>query len=62
MANMNSNVHSYGNAVQNFNVDNDDEQNKSTIHIRWCNLSKWGAQPNHYDLLHAVQDEAKKAK
>eukprot|EP00972_Heterocapsa_arctica_P093494 13791064-Heterocapsa_arctica.AAC.1 len=48
--------------MQTFNYDSDEEQNKSTISLLWCNINQWGAQPNHYDLLHPIQEEANKEK
>eukprot|EP00972_Heterocapsa_arctica_P012265 1798642-Heterocapsa_arctica.AAC.1 len=62
MENITIEVHSHGNAMHIFNYDSDDEQNKSTIILLWCNINKWGAQPNHYDLLHPIEEEAKQEK
>eukprot|EP00972_Heterocapsa_arctica_P013075 1921478-Heterocapsa_arctica.AAC.1 len=42
--------------------DNDYEHNNSKISLLWCNNNKWGAQPNHYDLLHPIEEEAKQDK
>eukprot|EP00972_Heterocapsa_arctica_P108589 15990354-Heterocapsa_arctica.AAC.1 len=49
-------VHSHGNAIHTFNTESDDEQNTSTINLLWCNINKWGAQPNHYDPLHPIEE------
>eukprot|EP00972_Heterocapsa_arctica_P092374 13624788-Heterocapsa_arctica.AAC.1 len=59
MENINIEVHTHGNAMHIFNYDSDDEKNKSTISLLWCIINKWGAQPNHYDLLHPIEEEAK---
>eukprot|EP00972_Heterocapsa_arctica_P065361 9648932-Heterocapsa_arctica.AAC.2 len=59
MENLKIKVHSRGNAMHIFNYDSDDEQTKSTISLLWCNVNKCGAQPNHYDLLHLIEEEAK---
>eukprot|EP00972_Heterocapsa_arctica_P045459 6710414-Heterocapsa_arctica.AAC.1 len=45
-----------------FNYESDDEKNKSNISLLWSNINKWGAQPNHYDLLHPIEEESKKEK
>eukprot|EP00972_Heterocapsa_arctica_P040918 6030251-Heterocapsa_arctica.AAC.1 len=29
-------------------------QEQSIIGILYCNYTKWGRQPNHYDLMHPV--------
>eukprot|EP00972_Heterocapsa_arctica_P033821 4977990-Heterocapsa_arctica.AAC.1 len=60
--NINIEVHSHGNAMRTFNYDSDDDQNKSIISLLWCNINKLGAQPNHYDLLHPIEEEANKDK
>eukprot|EP00972_Heterocapsa_arctica_P017008 2512637-Heterocapsa_arctica.AAC.1 len=53
-------IHSYGNVVQTYDYDNGDEQNKRNISVLWCNIQKWGAQPNHDDLLHPIYDKKTK--
>eukprot|EP00972_Heterocapsa_arctica_P070460 10407864-Heterocapsa_arctica.AAC.1 len=30
------------------------------ISLLWCNIQKRGAQPNHYDLLRPIEEEATK--
>eukprot|EP00972_Heterocapsa_arctica_P100288 14789504-Heterocapsa_arctica.AAC.1 len=45
-------IHSVGNMVQTYDFGNGHEDNKRTISVLWCNIQTWGAQPNHYDLLH----------
>eukprot|EP00972_Heterocapsa_arctica_P093771 13831706-Heterocapsa_arctica.AAC.1 len=62
MENIKIAVHSHGNAMHTFNYESDDEQNKSTINLLCCNIKKWGAQPNHHDLLHPIEGEAKTEK
>eukprot|EP00972_Heterocapsa_arctica_P071057 10497868-Heterocapsa_arctica.AAC.1 len=62
MKNISIEVHSHGNAMRNFSYDSDYENNKSTISLLWCNINKWGAQPNHYDLLRPIEEEAKQDK
>eukprot|EP00972_Heterocapsa_arctica_P105356 15525426-Heterocapsa_arctica.AAC.1 len=59
MENIKIDVRSHGNAVQTFKYDSGDEQNKSTINLLCCNINKWGVQPNHYDLVHPIKEEAK---
>eukprot|EP00972_Heterocapsa_arctica_P092399 13628238-Heterocapsa_arctica.AAC.1 len=59
MENIKIEVHSHGYAMRIVNYDSDAEKNKSTIGLLWCNINKWGAQPNHYNLLHHIYEEAK---
>eukprot|EP00972_Heterocapsa_arctica_P053233 7838745-Heterocapsa_arctica.AAC.1 len=54
-------IRSHGSIVQTYDYDCGDEENKHTISLLWCNIQKWVAQPNHYDLLHPTE-EAKKDK
>eukprot|EP00972_Heterocapsa_arctica_P052008 7651648-Heterocapsa_arctica.AAC.1 len=44
-------VHSHGIACQFYEYDSNDEQHKNTISVLCCNISRWGAQAKHYDIL-----------
>eukprot|EP00972_Heterocapsa_arctica_P060694 8954373-Heterocapsa_arctica.AAC.1 len=57
MGNIKIEVHSHGIPCQIYEFDSNDEQNKNTISVLWCNISKWGAQENHYDLLLPIKEE-----
>eukprot|EP00972_Heterocapsa_arctica_P008865 1300202-Heterocapsa_arctica.AAC.1 len=48
--------------MHSFSYDRDYENNKRNISLLWCNINKWGAQPNHHDLLHPIEEEAKQEK
>eukprot|EP00972_Heterocapsa_arctica_P100399 14805768-Heterocapsa_arctica.AAC.1 len=48
--------------MQTSNYDSDDELNKNTMILFWCNLNKWGAQDNNYDLLFPIEEKMKKEK
>eukprot|EP00972_Heterocapsa_arctica_P033125 4873021-Heterocapsa_arctica.AAC.1 len=62
MENIKIDVHSHGIPCQVYDFDSNDEQNKNTIRVLWCNISKWGAQPNHYDLLLPIKEGKKHEK
>eukprot|EP00972_Heterocapsa_arctica_P029934 4411031-Heterocapsa_arctica.AAC.1 len=62
MENTKMDVHSHGTPCQVYDFDSNDEQNKNTIRVLWCNISKWGAQENHYDLLTPINEEKKQEK
>eukprot|EP00972_Heterocapsa_arctica_P037064 5456065-Heterocapsa_arctica.AAC.1 len=55
-------VHSHGTPCQVYDFDSNDDQNKNTISVLWCNISKWGAQENHYDLFLPRKEETKHEK
>eukprot|EP00972_Heterocapsa_arctica_P103933 15316929-Heterocapsa_arctica.AAC.1 len=59
MENIKIDVHSHGIPCQVYGFDNNDEQNKNTISVLWCNISKWGAQENNYNLLLPIKEEKK---
>eukprot|EP00972_Heterocapsa_arctica_P028748 4229232-Heterocapsa_arctica.AAC.1 len=42
---------------QTYEFQGDDENNKSIINELWCNINRWGAQENHYDLLIPIVEE-----
>eukprot|EP00972_Heterocapsa_arctica_P000988 138209-Heterocapsa_arctica.AAC.1 len=44
-------VYSHGMPCQIYDFQGNDEINKNTISVLWCNINRWGAQENHYDLL-----------
>eukprot|EP00972_Heterocapsa_arctica_P008028 1173182-Heterocapsa_arctica.AAC.1 len=52
---------SHGNIVQTYAYDCGDEQNKLSVCFG-ATSQKWCAQPNHYDLLHPIDEEGKKEK
>eukprot|EP00972_Heterocapsa_arctica_P079833 11763327-Heterocapsa_arctica.AAC.1 len=59
MENIRIEVYSHGIPCQIYEFDGEDEQhNKHTISVRWCNINRWGAQENHYDLLIPIREEA----
>eukprot|EP00972_Heterocapsa_arctica_P041784 6159946-Heterocapsa_arctica.AAC.1 len=45
---------------QTYDYTGEDENNKNTLRVLWCNYSRWGAQANHYDLLYPIVEEEKK--
>eukprot|EP00972_Heterocapsa_arctica_P056307 8306888-Heterocapsa_arctica.AAC.1 len=45
---------------QTYEYKGEDENNKSTLSILWCNFSRWGAHENHYDLLYPIVEEERK--
>eukprot|EP00972_Heterocapsa_arctica_P034838 5128935-Heterocapsa_arctica.AAC.1 len=51
MENIKIQVYSHGMPCYIYEFDGEDEQHKSTISVLWCNINRWGAQENHYDLL-----------
>eukprot|EP00972_Heterocapsa_arctica_P071577 10574873-Heterocapsa_arctica.AAC.1 len=55
-------VHSHGAPCQVYDFDSHDEQNKNAMCVLWCNISKWGAQANRYDLLFPIKEEKKHEK
>eukprot|EP00972_Heterocapsa_arctica_P053685 7909448-Heterocapsa_arctica.AAC.1 len=57
MENIKSEVHSHGIPCQRYEYDSNDEQYKNTIRFLWCNISRWGAQEHHYDLLLPIKEE-----
>eukprot|EP00972_Heterocapsa_arctica_P090926 13414728-Heterocapsa_arctica.AAC.1 len=57
MENIKVDVHSHGTPCQSYEFDSNDEQNNNTISIPWCNINRWGAQENHYDLLLSIKEE-----
>eukprot|EP00972_Heterocapsa_arctica_P088736 13084437-Heterocapsa_arctica.AAC.1 len=48
----------FGNDIQHSDGD-DFIADKSCISLLYCNHTKWGEQPNHYDLLHTNQQDYK---
>eukprot|EP00972_Heterocapsa_arctica_P002974 438503-Heterocapsa_arctica.AAC.1 len=59
MENIKIDVHSHGIPCQSYEFDSNDEHNKHTISVLWCNINRWGAQDNQYDLLLPIKEEAK---
>eukprot|EP00972_Heterocapsa_arctica_P104636 15422501-Heterocapsa_arctica.AAC.1 len=59
MENIKIEVHSHGIPRQVYDFDSNDEQNKNTISVLWCNISKWGAQENKYNLLLTITEDKK---
>eukprot|EP00972_Heterocapsa_arctica_P096263 14202302-Heterocapsa_arctica.AAC.1 len=62
MENIKIDVHSHGIPRQVYEFDSNDELNKNTISVLWCNISKWGAQEHHYDLLLPIKEDKKHEK
>eukprot|EP00972_Heterocapsa_arctica_P017702 2616472-Heterocapsa_arctica.AAC.1 len=62
MENIKIEVHSHGIPCQCYEYDSNDEQTKNTISVLWCNISRWGAQENHYALLLPTKEEIKHKK
>eukprot|EP00972_Heterocapsa_arctica_P070408 10400091-Heterocapsa_arctica.AAC.1 len=54
MAKFRVDIHSFGNMVQTFEFDNNEDDTKRIISLLWCNLNKRGEHPNHYDLVHPI--------
>eukprot|EP00972_Heterocapsa_arctica_P084605 12463042-Heterocapsa_arctica.AAC.1 len=42
---------------QTYEFKGEDKQNKSTISVLLCNINRWGAHENHYDLLILIKEE-----
>eukprot|EP00972_Heterocapsa_arctica_P033210 4885991-Heterocapsa_arctica.AAC.1 len=59
MENIKIYVYSHGIPCQTYEFDSGDEQNKNAISVLWCNINRWGAQDNHYDLLLPIREEVK---
>eukprot|EP00972_Heterocapsa_arctica_P089093 13138652-Heterocapsa_arctica.AAC.1 len=59
MENIKIDLHSHGTTCQVYDFDSNDEQNNNTISVLWRNISKWGAQEHHYDLLLPTKEEKK---
>eukprot|EP00972_Heterocapsa_arctica_P091029 13431109-Heterocapsa_arctica.AAC.1 len=57
MENIKIQVFSHGMPCQTYEFQGEDENNKSTINVLWCNINRWGAQENHYDLLIPIVEE-----
>eukprot|EP00972_Heterocapsa_arctica_P058967 8690514-Heterocapsa_arctica.AAC.1 len=57
MENIKIEVYSHGMQCQIYESIGEDEQNKSTISVSWCNINRWGAQENNYDLLIPIKEE-----
>eukprot|EP00972_Heterocapsa_arctica_P062677 9243494-Heterocapsa_arctica.AAC.1 len=57
MENIKIYVCSRGIPCQTYEFDSHEEQSKSTIIVLWCNINRWGAQANHYDLLLPIREE-----
>eukprot|EP00972_Heterocapsa_arctica_P099872 14732787-Heterocapsa_arctica.AAC.1 len=57
MENIKIEVHSHGMPCQIYDDQGNDEDNKNTISVLWCNINRWGAQENHYDLLVPIVKE-----
>eukprot|EP00972_Heterocapsa_arctica_P105076 15482007-Heterocapsa_arctica.AAC.1 len=57
MENIKIEVYSNGIPCQTYEFDGEDEQNKNTISVLWCNINRWGAQENNYDLLIPMKEE-----
>eukprot|EP00972_Heterocapsa_arctica_P020628 3041499-Heterocapsa_arctica.AAC.1 len=57
MENIKIEVYSHGMPCQIYDFQGDDEINKNTISVLWCNINRWGAQENHYDLLIPIVEE-----
>eukprot|EP00972_Heterocapsa_arctica_P023571 3473069-Heterocapsa_arctica.AAC.1 len=57
MENINIDVHSHGIPCQSYEFDSNEEQHKNAISVLWCNINRWGAQDNHYDLLLPIKEE-----
>eukprot|EP00972_Heterocapsa_arctica_P071946 10627111-Heterocapsa_arctica.AAC.1 len=62
MENIKIEVHSHGIPCQSYEYDSNEEHNKNTIIVLWCNINRWGAQENHYDLLRPIKEEIKHEK
>eukprot|EP00972_Heterocapsa_arctica_P098458 14528629-Heterocapsa_arctica.AAC.1 len=58
MENIKIEVYSHGTPCQIYEFEGEDEQTKNTISLLWCNINRWGAQGNHYDLLIPLTEEA----
>eukprot|EP00972_Heterocapsa_arctica_P046827 6912276-Heterocapsa_arctica.AAC.1 len=44
-------------------IDGDNfSSDKECIRLLYCNKGKWGVQPNHYDLMHPIENTVKKVK
>eukprot|EP00972_Heterocapsa_arctica_P108137 15925912-Heterocapsa_arctica.AAC.1 len=59
MENLKIELHSHGIPCECYEYESNDEQTKNTISVLWCNISSWGAQGNHYDLLLPMKEELK---
>eukprot|EP00972_Heterocapsa_arctica_P036243 5332562-Heterocapsa_arctica.AAC.1 len=57
MENIKIDVRSHGIPCQIYEFDSNDEQHNNTISVLWCNINRWGAQGNHYDLLLPIKEE-----
>eukprot|EP00972_Heterocapsa_arctica_P060325 8897799-Heterocapsa_arctica.AAC.1 len=58
---INIEIYSYGNDIQ--IIDGDEFiLDKECIRLLYCNKGKWGEQPNHYDLMHPIENSGKKVK
>eukprot|EP00972_Heterocapsa_arctica_P077726 11463882-Heterocapsa_arctica.AAC.1 len=62
MENIKIEVHSHGIPCQCCEYDSNDEQHKNIISVLWCNINRWGAQENRYDLLLPIKEENKHEK
>eukprot|EP00972_Heterocapsa_arctica_P113755 16438917-Heterocapsa_arctica.AAC.1 len=62
MENIKIDVYSHGIPCKTYEYDSHGEQNKNTISVLWCNINRWGAQENHYDLLFPIRKETKRNK
>eukprot|EP00972_Heterocapsa_arctica_P017352 2562204-Heterocapsa_arctica.AAC.1 len=60
MENIKIEVYSHGMPCQIYDFKGNDEINKNTISVLWCNINRWGAQENHYDLLIPIIEEKQK--